>query len=73
MSCDCTKKVNKKLEKEMGVRLDEKMTFSTKPKAKIGTSPPLLQVHWVGTKPRGKSLPIVACTYCPFCGKKYED
>ena len=69
----CVAEVNKELKEKMSVALDTKITFIAKPKVKVAVSPPLLCVHWLGKKPRGKSLPVLACTHCPFCGKKYKE
>lgn len=31
-----------------------------------------LAVIWIGKKSRGKSLPIVLCSFCPICGKHID-
>ena len=67
MACACQKKVNRKLKKEMGVEVEYPlMPFTNTPKV-----PAVLKITRVDGK-RGK-LPTITCTYCPFCGKKYED
>lgn len=34
-------------------------------------SPPALHLEKIESKARGR-LPVVMCTFCPFCGKKYD-
>jgi hypothetical protein len=69
VACKCHDVVNKKLAEGMGVEVE----FPLMPFAKVDETPALLRVKWVGKKPRGKSLPTLTCTHCPFCGTRYEE
>lgn len=62
-SCKCIDQLDKKLSAEKGHTLD--LAFSMTGKA----LPTLSVVRNPGYKmKRGERAPIVACTFCPFCG-----
>ncbi len=66
--CKCNATVNEQLI-EHGVELDMgfQLNFST---GKANDSGPFITVRWIDKPKRGKSLPIMHCTFCPFCGRK---
>ena len=67
-ACRCVQQVEKKLA-EMNVELD--IGIQCDPKTgKMSETGPCVVVQWIGgRKPRGKTLPRLVCTYCPFCGR----
>jgi len=63
--CDCTTKVNELLVKEKGCRLGMTTNLTT------GKTKVAIQLGPIA----GKKMPKFSLfpSYCPFCGKKYED
>lgn len=68
--CDCAKRVDAELAK-MGVSLEKslRMDFET---GKGEMAMPFIAVRWKGSPVRGKRLPMLLPSYCPFCGKKVK-
>ncbi len=68
--CDCAKQVDAELAK-MGVSLEKslRMNFET---GKGEMAMPFIAVRWSGKPVRGKRLPTLMPSYCPFCGKKMK-
>lgn len=68
--CNCVEQVNKELAELRQAKLSGAlvMNFAT---GKGGVESPLLETQWLpDAKKRGKTLPTIFCTYCPFCGQK---
>lgn len=67
--CTCVDKVNEKL-KDVGIRLARgfRLNFKTGV-SRMG----LPQLVTEKTNPTRKKMPIVVCTFCPFCGTKYPE
>lgn len=68
VKCKCFKLTNEALA-EQGVTLASAFQFNFNT-GKATISGPFLSVKWIGGAKRGKSLPMISCTYCPICGKK---
>lgn len=65
--CKCVDQVNKKLEPhKVKILQHMRINFST---GKGDMSGPCVEVRRIGDSKRGK-IPVVPCTFCPFCGKK---
>lgn len=68
-TCNCLKKVDEALkDRNAALERHPMMNFST---SKMTMSPPSVKLRKLDSKKR-ESLPSLFCTYCPFCGKKYE-
>ena len=72
MSCKCIRNVNGQLLKDghnCEIDVPLQMNFDTgklaPPKCKIALEK--------RNKKSRKALPVVIASYCPFCGKKYDD
>jgi hypothetical protein len=70
MKCKCVEKTNKKLA-EMGVELETSIVMDFNA-GKARTIGPFLSVRWLEKSVRGKTLPIILCTFCPICGKEQD-
>lgn len=57
--CDCTKAVNERLHFSGGEIMQDMM------------GAPYVFISTVKLPGKRGKLPLVAATYCPFCGKKY--
>lgn len=69
--CDCARQVNEKLALENAKLCHGLETnFTT---GVVWVSPPYLKVEKKRSLRDGKKLPVVVCTFCPFCGVKYPD
>ena len=69
--CDCINQVNEQLRK-CDTELDVTITYPphVSVRARVATYIP----YKYGTKTkRGQKPAQMTATYCPFCGKKYED
>ena len=66
--CTCVKKVNEALS-ESGAVLENaiQIDFST---GKATAGGPFVSVKWQENLRKKRKLPLITCTYCPFCGKK---
>ncbi|MFA6688849.1 MAG: hypothetical protein WCS18_05155 [Sphaerochaetaceae bacterium] len=68
MSCDCLKQMNEGL-MENNVQIKTGEWFDLKK----GTYQETVLITMVKTKPSRKHLPQVKPSFCPFCGKPYDD
>lgn len=68
--CNCAKQVDAELAK-IGVSLEKslRMNFET---GKGEMAMPFIAVRWSGKPIRGKRLPTLVPSYCPFCGQKMK-
>lgn len=69
-SCLCLEQVNKKL-KDSNCKVAQGLQVNFKTGA-ASMSPPFIVTEKIDRKIR-KRMPSVICSFCPFCGKKYED
>lgn len=70
-SCGCLKNVNKQLAERGAVIVQEQLiNFKT---GKMRMSNPTIRVQWLDKPKRGKSLPVLICSFCPVCGTKYPE
>lgn len=67
-SCTCVTQVNAQLH-DKGVRLSGQIAIDFVNR-NSGVEWPLLRVEWSDKPVKGKKLPVLTCTFCPFCGKK---
>lgn len=66
-NCNCVEKANEAL-KEQNTFIESKlmMNFET---GDTSLSPPMIVVGKLDSKKK-EPLPVLFCSYCPFCGKK---
>lgn len=66
VGCNCLKETNKLLESR-NAKIVTHMMWS---KSGMSISEPSVRLEKCDSKIR-KPLPVLFCTHCPFCGKKY--
>ena len=69
--CDCIEQINRQLA-ERKAEITQRLMLSND-LHDLSISPPVIATRWTGKKPRGKNLPILPASYCPFCGEKYSE
>lgn len=69
--CNCIEQINEQL-KSQGAEITQRLMLA-QDMGDISVSPPVIETRWIGKKPRGKKLPVLLASYCPFCGEKIES
>ncbi len=68
MSCNCVEEVNQRI-KDKNVRIGVGLTLIENKRLSVVV---LVAAEKIDKKKRGR-VPSLIATYCPFCGKKWEE
>lgn len=69
--CECIEGVNKKIE-HTGFKILQGIEFNFS-KAIFRSGAPFLELEKIDRDKKVRKKISVACTFCPFCGKKYPE
>lgn len=67
IGCDCVSEIEDRAREFTGLPVWLNTTMIDGPRRAI------IEFYMIEKKPRGRKIPVVVASYCPFCGTEYPE